>query len=190
MSYQVKVSLSQPQLRKLINGHAVQIAAAHLNGGNIPLMLEEANYKKVLKAQRSGKGVRIAMSPSEIEASGIKDWLKKAWNKIKPIFRGALKQVVHLADNVPLVGELSQRYGDKAVDSVGDKTGAYGLRQYVKPAKRGRKSLANGGDVSDISAMMHPDSSMLYRPQIMPPNGQYASCPHCGGSFKGAVRHG
>ena len=69
--FNVKVTLSEPQLKKLAKGKIVQLAHKHLNGSQA-LKLGRDTYKKLIRAKKSGKGVRIGpLEADELEGSGI-----------------------------------------------------------------------------------------------------------------------
>ena len=137
----VKVSLSQNQLSKIKRGQPIQISAAGLKGGNLVLKLQPNNMKKVKRAIKNSKGVRIQLSNEEIEGSGILDLLKKGAKIVKKGFditkktlgkkktRELLTQGIRAASKLApaAVSHLADEYADDLVNWVGDKTGAFGI---------------------------------------------------------------
>lgn len=163
----VKVCL-EPNHQKMMKKKMAQLSrdnVAGRRGAPIELMLEPENAKKLMKAQRYGKGARIQLSDAEIDGSGLFDFFKKAgrtikkgWNAWKdsdlkkdlsaPIRKG-LKGVVNTAADAAsavapgFVGDAidfaqDRDWGDRAVDFIGDKTGAFGLRDPYKTMQPGR----------------------------------------------------
>ena len=89
----VNLNLSKSQLSRLRNGHSIQLRADQIGEGNNCVMLNPLNFKKLSKAYRSGKGVRIQLDNDEIMGSGL-------MSKAKALGKTALKnkQVRKLAD--------------------------------------------------------------------------------------------
>ena len=95
----VKLYLSTAQLSKVRNGHSIQLPAnaiGHSSGVQFQT-LHPSNLTKLSKAHRSGKGVRITLTPAELEGTGILDalrsgykWIKKNSNILKPIASAVL----------------------------------------------------------------------------------------------------
>jgi hypothetical protein len=67
----VKLNLSKAQLSKLRNGHAVQLKSNQIGQGNTSVSLHPSNIKKLTKAVRQGKGVRVQLNHDEIMGSGF-----------------------------------------------------------------------------------------------------------------------
>lgn len=61
-----EITLSPRQLSNLRNGHAVQIKYEHLTGGALKIP-QIGDTKKIQKAIKNNKGVRISFSPAEVE---------------------------------------------------------------------------------------------------------------------------
>ena len=89
----VNLNLSKSQLSRLRNGHSIQLRANQIGQGNDSFMLNALNIKKLSKAYKSGKGVRIQLDRDEILGSGLK-------SQVKSLGKAALKnkQVRKLAD--------------------------------------------------------------------------------------------
>lgn len=139
---EVRVTISKNQADKIRRGHPIQLSRSALSGGNIPLVLHPENHKKVMKAKRLRKGVRLQLSPSEIDASGegLKELLEKGKKFIKEhgpqvrkiLTKGLKKAIPAMANAInpglaPAANVLADRFADDLVDFVGDKTGAFGL---------------------------------------------------------------
>lgn len=148
----VKVHLSENQFDKLRRGHSVQISAKNLKGGRMPLFVSPELAKKINKAKRNNKGVRIQLSKSELtkSAEGLKDFLKKAKNfydkhikshagpllkkELTNLANQALTQAEKMAIEsefgaplVPLIEVGKRKVVPKVVDKVGQVTGAFGM---------------------------------------------------------------
>lgn len=155
---ELRVNLSEPQIKKLVKGQAVQLKA-NMVGSGIPLALDKRNARKIKRAVAQGKGARLRMAPHEIDGSGLWDFIKKAVkvvNKvipIKDIAKSAAKVVlpaVATAVGGPgagaVVSNVVDKYGDKAIDTVANVAGlgvrARGLGRGVRA--RGMKKSEGG----------------------------------------------
>ena len=89
----VNLNLSKQQLSRLRNGHSIQLRANQIGQGNNNIMINSSNMKKLSKAYKTGKGVRIQLDKDEIIGSGLK-------SNIKSLGKTALKnkQIRKLAD--------------------------------------------------------------------------------------------
>lgn len=193
---EIKLHLDKKKIAKLMKGKLCQLKPDNLKDSNCSLALHAENAKKVKRARKAGKGVRLTLSPAEIEASVGGEGIKEVWEKIKsgakkvkgfyddnlkasvaPILRKLVKEgkdkaIDGLKAYNPAVGMavdyVDDRIGDKAVDSLGRLSGAFG--------KKGRKPRNVG--VSE-------DSSSVYDPKIIPnPNLYMIPVVYSGGSFK------
>jgi hypothetical protein len=92
-----QLHLTRPQMTKLMKGQGVNIPFAHMGSdrGTAVMMLHPANAKRLLTGFRKSKGVRIALSPAEMEASATQGRgfnIGKAFKKLgHDIERGAKK---------------------------------------------------------------------------------------------------
>ncbi len=198
----MKLDLSQAQLRRLKNGHAVQIRASQIGSG-VDLSLHPSVEKRLESARRRNKGMRFQMSKDEVEASGIRETLQKVGKFYKehvkpiaaPILREGARRGLKIAKEAvntatmgalePEINSLYERYGDKLIDVVGKVSGAYGMRAgkiYVGP------------NYSPILDDMNPAKSVASS-QLQPPGeapkkrsrgGKMCNCSNCGcgGSFR------
>lgn len=65
---QVSLLLSETQHRNLANGKTIQVKPEDINKGH-PYMFSSRNYKKLLRAYHSGKGVRVSFTNDEMSAN-------------------------------------------------------------------------------------------------------------------------
>ncbi len=92
-----QLHLTKPQIRKLMTGKGVNIPYAHMGSdkGSAVVMLHPANAKRLLTGFRKSKGVRIALTPAEMEMSATEGRgfnIGKAFKKLgHTIERGAKK---------------------------------------------------------------------------------------------------
>ena len=77
----VPLSLTEKQFHKLRLGYPIQLTHAQLCGGDHWLAVHHETHKKMSKSHAKKKGVRIQLSPAEVEASG--EGLKEFWEKVK-----------------------------------------------------------------------------------------------------------
>jgi hypothetical protein len=166
----LSVFISQNQARKLVKGKPVQLSHSALSQGhNVKMMVHPSTHKRVQKALRNNKGTRIILSQSEIDGSGIFDFLKNAasWVKkniidtdlyqknVRPIARELVKTGVSLIPGPQLARDVAT----KGTEYLSEKTGAFGMRGRGRPS--GLKS-----DRSDFLNPNHPtfDSKPPTRP--------------------------
>lgn len=189
----VKLQISEGQFDKMRRGKPVQISAAALASNKHTIFLGPANHKKVLKAMKAKKGVRLELSKDELErsAGSLKDFLKKAktfYDKnIKSVAAPYLKKGVESLANVALTAaetavpgmastlEKGRQYIPKLADKIGEVTGAYGMMPFHP-----RYVVEN--DYGTRLNYAHParwqTSANNYAPGIV------GGCSMCGGSFR------
>ena len=206
----VKLTVSEGQFDKLRRGHAIQISAANLSNGKHMLFLGPANHKKVMKARKAKKGVRIELSRAELEksAEGLKDFLKSASNfyqkHIKSVAAPFLKKGVESLANVALTAaetavpslattlEKGRQYIPNLTEKVGKVTGAYGLMG--KGKKKSKKAMSAEpqhpqyvveSDYGTRLGPYHPARWQTEANNFAPgiAQGGCAACG-CGGSFR------
>jgi hypothetical protein len=118
--------------------------------------LHPSNHKKVQKAKKSSKGVRLHLSQNEVAGSGFLDWIKDVGNKIADagnwvkhnvidsyFYQKNIRPIAHdiVASTVkPVVssytGPLSG-VANQGIDAIGNSTGAFGLKHHKK--RKGKK---------------------------------------------------
>lgn len=163
-------SISEYQLRRLENGHPIQLTYSQIaDQSHDPkhLMLHPIQHKKVVNAHKKKRGVRIQLTPSEVESSssGLKSMWSYLKNKVAPaVVKGAkwvkqnvidtpfyqenVRPVLHTAVS-DLEGMLPQNavtnIVKKGVDQLGESTQGFGIKKVPKPrAKKGSKGLYAG----------------------------------------------
>lgn len=125
-----RLNLTKAQITKAAAGKPLRLKYDQLNNGNYIILLHPSNYKLIVDALKKNKGVTIpGLSPGEIQATkdsdmegtGIFDWLKKAynwtknnWGTIKPVLSSVGDAVATL---VP--GAAVPRAQFKALTGVG-----------------------------------------------------------------------
>lgn len=156
----VNVNLSEAQIKKAVKGAPIQIKPQQMKGGKINLVLHPENMKKMSKAAVRGRGVRIMLSPEEIAASGLMDWLKGAfkfvkekviptaktiYEPLKPFLAPLIKQGVQTAAEAgiqklgaksPFAADVAKQLTPGLIDLAGQQTGAYGVKKRAKKAKK------------------------------------------------------
>lgn len=143
-----KLNLTKAQQTKAAAGKSIRLKRDQLDSGNYIILLHPSNYKLIVDAVRKNKGLTLpGLSPGEIKAtidsdmdgSGVFDWLKKGFNWVKNNW-GVIKPVVSavgdaVAATVP--GAAAPRAAVRQLTGVGI-TG-----------KRGRPRGANGLYISN-----------------------------------------
>ena len=143
---EIGVHLSKNQLDKLRRGHRIQISGGALDGPH-RLLVKSHNLKRIERARKANKGVRIQLDEEEIDGSGLKEILKKGWDyyqknikpKVSNTVRNVLTQTVE--KGIPAVltalgqpelavpaAALAHKFAGKAVNYIGDHTHAFGLQ--------------------------------------------------------------
>jgi hypothetical protein len=188
MLEKVSLNLTQPQARKLMSGKPVQLSASGIKGNKHSLYVNPLLAKKIRKAQRLNKGVRVSLTEEERSqsASGLKEifegikkgaeFLKK--NVIDSEFyqkniRPLAKELVQSGINLLPVGKDLAR---KGADWASQKTGAFGLRSAPFPTM----SQQNTYDPIILPAPGLGEYRIVY----MPPDN--TAKPKKGGSFRPA----
>lgn len=166
----INIQLSPAQARKLIKGHSVQLSKSAVKGGQYTLDVHPIIYKRIMRARKSNKGVRLMLSESEVQGSGIMDVLrnilqggkkvfgvaKKLYEPLKPILAPILKQATQnlaeqgiskLGAKSPLAADIAKQITPGLIDLAGQKTGAFGIKKRTK-AKRFLQNM----DMGDMSS--------------------------------------
>jgi hypothetical protein len=171
---EVNIKLSPSQVKKLTMGHSINLSKQAVKGGPYKLIVHPMVYKRLMRARKNNKGVRLMLSKAEIEGSGIMDVLKnifeggkkvfrvakKVYEPFKPllapILKGAVQNVAQqgvekLGTKSPFAAEIAKTLTPAAIDLVGQKTGAYGMRSMRMLAS---KPLA--ANYSNLLSPYHP----------------------------------
>ena len=91
----VKIALSNAQLAKIKKGHPIQVsnnAIGHPQGYTFSY-LHPLQHDRVMKANRSKKGVRLHLTAPELEGSGILDILKSIASPVLSGLAGVGKEI-------------------------------------------------------------------------------------------------
>jgi hypothetical protein len=139
---ELNVSLSDAQAKKLMKGGTIQLSPAQFAGPG-KLLMDKKKAKKLMRAVQKGKGMRVSLSPSEIETiqgAGLWDLIKKGaqWIKdsgvLRPILKAGAKTLIPLAAGVfggpagaAAATAATQKYADDVVDKAGDVLG-FGMK--------------------------------------------------------------
>jgi hypothetical protein len=143
MFHPVDITLTQSQFDKLRRGHTIQLDREQASGGPHRLMVHHETAKKIHRARASNKGVRIALTPHEMEMSGegFKEFLEGLrnagkWVKEKiidtPFYQSSIKPIVRQAVDTGL-SAVAPKLGVAAplaksgVDELGRQIGAFGV---------------------------------------------------------------
>ena len=139
--------LTTPQLRKLHKGETVQLKHEHIGEG-LKIHLAHGKIKKMLTAKRNKKGMRLKMTPEEVEMNGhgIFDFIKKVAHKVGSFVKNDVAPVA--------------------------KSAYKGYQKYVKPVVGPaiRKGLAKALPVAVAAA-----ATMLGQPELAIPAAAFAS---------------
>ena len=133
---EVKLNVSAEKAKKLASLKPVNLTASELKGTSDSLYVHPANYEKIMKAKRSGKGVRIQLAEGEIiydmeerQGASIWSWMK---NKAFP----------WLKRNYDVIKPLLSRVADTAIPAVAT---AFGQPELAVPARGGLRALTGVG---------------------------------------------
>jgi hypothetical protein len=158
--HKVALDITSAAAQKIHKLQTIQLRNDQLEG-HIKIILSPENYKKLASARRRGKGVRLLLTKKELmltlqAGGGLKEWVQKFqkfYAQIKPVVGPLLKQGLSKAIDLgatavsavapqaaPFVQLAKDKYKQKAIDVIGKKTGAYGMRP-----QRSRPSLPNTG---------------------------------------------
>lgn len=85
-----QIGLARPQIHRMVKGLPINLSYHQMGSGagDIVVMLHPHNAKKLLSSYKKGKGIRLHLSPEELEHSvehgrGLKDIAHKAWGYVK-----------------------------------------------------------------------------------------------------------
>ena len=180
-----KFKLSEAQQRKLLRGVSVQLKPDALADGDTEIALPRTLATKVNRARRMGKGVRLKLSPQDIEMNGgsIGTSFKKAGRAIKKAGETAgkflhknrkniLKTVVKIAAPILLKG-VAKYTGipvDAATKQITDAS-LHGIDS--SPALAKKKGPRNKTPVLDVAQAIAPQTPYLGEVKEMMENMDY-----------------
>jgi hypothetical protein len=128
----LEVKLSSAQMRNIKSGKPIQLSAAQLkNKGPHQIALHPMNSKKIMRAMKQNKGVRLIISSSEVEGGNLMNFFKglastgkKVFDVVspilKPIVAPLIKQGLTSAAQVGAqkIGEKNKFLGDIAASAT------------------------------------------------------------------------
>ena len=96
-----RFNLSRQQILNAVKEKPVRVTHKNMNTGMHTIMLHPLNHKALVKAFNKGKGATFILSPgeihatkmSELEGTGVFDFLKKGFNWVKNHW-GTIKPIV------------------------------------------------------------------------------------------------
>ena len=126
----MKLALSKGQKMNAVKSKPIRLMHNQLNSGNEVILLHPVNYQQIQKAMKHNRGVTLQISPGEIEATkssdlqgtGIFDFVKKGWDWVKNNWSSIKPVVSTIADVIaPTLGPeaVAVRQGVKAITGVG-----------------------------------------------------------------------
>lgn len=166
-SNQMNVNLTAAQLRNIRTGKPFQLTPSQIKaGGKHIIALHPANHKKIMRALKQNKGVRIQLSASEIEGGNLMDFLrgvgrvgKKAFETVAPILKPILAPLVRqgltaaatagtqkLGEKNKFLGDIASTVAPQLIDAAATKAG-FGMK-----GKRSTDKLQD-----DRSVFLNPD---------------------------------
>jgi hypothetical protein len=193
MNPYISVKPTHAQFKKLKKGEVVQLKHHQLLPGGQDMALDvyvhPDVHKKVKKAIKDKKGIRIQLTPTEMQMNG--QGFMDFWDKVKNVgkmikdnivdsslYQQSVKPLVRqavdagIARYAPLAGPAAP-FLIQGVNELGKQTGAYGLK---KVSRKKKYKLQSG-----FQTMMGPDHpamnpTMPYLPAIG--GAMCASCKH------------
>lgn len=164
MYQKVPITIEPHQFKKLVKGHPVQLAPHQLHPHHKHhVMVHPLMAAKMHKARVAGRGVRIQMTPHEIEMTGA-GW-GDLWNSVKSAAKSAYnwgrenipKAISYVKENVidtpfyqenirPKLREKIEDFAESrpysnysipAIEYLGDQTGAWGMKKKHRKAPTG-----------------------------------------------------
>jgi hypothetical protein len=90
----IKLNLTVVQKRKLLNGHTVQLVNSQIGKG-AEIMVDMKTFKRLMRAEKAGKGVRITASPEmmmSIEGAGFKSVMRNVGKTLKKGVKSAVRE--------------------------------------------------------------------------------------------------
>lgn len=141
----LKLDLTPAQAKASASGKAIKVKASQIDSGSNVLLLHPVNHKMLTKSKASGKGCTLTLSPGEItatqqsdmEGTGIFDFLKKGYNFVKNNW-GAIKPIVSAVGDA-----VAPAFGPTGVAVRGLVKEVTGVGIEAKPAK---KKLVKGSE--------------------------------------------
>ena len=124
---EVKISLTKPQKRKLLKGHAVNLKHSQLMNGNVSVKLDNPHGKRLRRAMRANTGFRLqpsqVMVQEMIEGEGFKDVMRKVNKGVKKAITFTKNEVAPYAKEIlaPAV-KANRKHIDKALKGARERS--------------------------------------------------------------------
>lgn len=163
---QIKVNITEAQLKKALNEKPIQLKASQIGEGDTYLSLHPANVKIVEKSAIKGRGCVLHLSPAELLATEedskgaglFKDIYKKLKSGYKFIKKNVIDTELYQQVAKPLVrsavevgasalktlAPTSAPVIDIIKEKIGKETGAFGIKTGKKKTVAQRKELLAG----------------------------------------------
>ena len=143
-SNDMNVELNAAQLRNIKAGKPFQLSPSQMKaGGKHMIKLHPANKKKILRALKQNKGVRIQLSKEEIEGGNIMDFFKglasagkKAYDTVAPILKPIVAPLIRqgltaaatagtqkLGEKNKFLGDIAASVAPQLIDAAATKAG-------------------------------------------------------------------
>jgi len=156
--------LSSTQISKILNGHSVRVSAG--NGHDIELSKEQ--FKKLAKAQKTGKGMTLTMDPFQMQNH---QYLRGSGN-LKRTARGSAKRLIisatdravrAIGGNITATAKDSGKAvitasGDRAVRAI-EGSGVNRLNKANRWEQFANSTLRDGIDTAGKAARVYYDST-------------------------------
>jgi len=156
--------LSSTQISKILNGHSVRVSAG--NGHDIELSKEQ--FKKLAKAQKTGKGMTLTMDPFQMQNH---QYLRGSGN-LKRTARGSAKRLIisatdravrAIGGNITATAKDSGKAvitasGDRAVRAI-EGSGVNRLNKANRWEQFANSTVRDGIDTAGKAARVYYDSS-------------------------------
>lgn len=165
------LTITENQFHKLRKGKTVQLTHSQISlkkKHNHQIFVQPPKFKRLHTAARNGKGVRLQLTPNELEMSGagFMDFINKLKNagkwvkdkiidsdvyqkNLKPVVSDIVRAGVNVAK--PFVPQPAQGLFEQGVKKVGEATNAYGMGMHAIRNGYGRNSYGYGSNQSDVA---------------------------------------
>ena len=165
--------LSSTQISKILNGHSVRISAG--NGHDIELSKEQ--FKKLTKAQKTGKGMTVTMDPYQMQnhqhLRGSGNVKKTAKGSAKRLIVAGTDRLIRSIEGSSIGGNITATSKDsgkrlivagtdraiQAIEGSGIGGSVNRLKKYSRWTGAINKTIRDGIDTSGKAARVYYDST-------------------------------
>lgn len=162
-----QIHLTMSQIKKLGSGLSTNLKHSQMGAdkGETVVMLTPQNARKMLTAYRKGKGMRLCMSPDEMDRTmvvgrGFKEMLKSSGKKLAHYGTTALGTAVGAYFGNPMAGmALGDALGSAAESAIdyGVDEGEKAVGKKVKKMAKGRKARIVKEAIEDAVEELPPE---------------------------------